>query len=279
VRLIPPALLAALLLGSLGAALGAPAAQAAPPQSGECWAYNVKQAEQRASGAGVDCAAHHSGETFFVGTAGSNFPGPQQAKARDIGREYARNCTVQRMNAYLGLDAALPLRTRVFMFLPTQEQWQAGERWVRCDVAVRSGLELEKWRGPLKDVITSAPSNAFAFCTPSVGFIEWPDPIRTRAQRCNAPKKQWILVGTPQLGEPAGKFPGQRATERRARERCSKFRDTYPGGKPKADRNWFYIYPTSAGWDRGERNASCWVPLQQYQDTVRQQQQATEPEA
>jgi hypothetical protein len=183
------------------------------------------------------------------------------------------------MNAYLGVDTALPLRTRVFMFLPTDAQWQAGERWVRCDVAVRSGLELEKWRGPLKEVIGSAPANAFAFCTPSVGFIEWPDPIRTRAQRCNSPKKQWILVGTPQLGEPTSKFPGQKAAERRARDRCSKFRDTYPGGKPKADRNWFYIYPTSVGWDQGERTASCWVPLQQYQDTIRRQQPPTEPEA
>ena len=286
-RPIRPALLTALVLvlASPGVAAVAPAAQAAAPAPGTCWAYSVKQAEQRASGSAVECTASHTAETFFVGTLRENFPDPAKVSTREIGREFARNCTIQRMNAYLGVSQGLPLRTRIFMFLPNAAQWQAGERWVRCDVAMRSGLELEKLRGPLPDLIASSPANAFQYCTPSVGFIEWPDPVRTRAQRCNAPKKQWILVGTPKLGEPAAKFPGQRAAERRARDRCAQFRDTYPGGKRKTDRNWFYIYPTTVGWDRGERNASCWVPLQQYADTVRQQQQqqppqeASEPEA
>jgi hypothetical protein len=258
----------------------APAAQAAPPAPGTCWAYNVKQAEQRASGSAVECAANHTAETFFVGTLGSNFPDPTKVSTRVIGREFARNCTIQRMNSYLGVSQGLPLRTRVFMFLPNAAQWQAGERWVRCDVALRTGLELEKLRGPLPELVAASPVSTLQYCTPSVGFIAWPDPVRTRAQRCNAPKKQWILVGTPQLGEPAAKFPGQRVSERRARDRCAKFRDTYPGEKTKADRNWFYSYPTSVGWDRGERNALCWVPLQQYADTVRIQQQApSEPDA
>jgi hypothetical protein len=274
VRLFHPAALTALalVLGSPAVLAVAPAAQAAAPEPGTCWGYNVKQAEQRSSGGAVDCATNHSAETFYVGDLRGNFANPAKASPREIGREFARNCTMERMNTYLGVSQGLPLRTRIFMFLPSAEQWQAGERWVRCDVAMRSGLELQKWRGPLSELIASSPASTFQYCTPSVGFIEWPDPVRTRAQRCTTPKKQWILVGTPKLGEPAAKFPGQRNAERRARDRCAKFRDTYPGGKRKADRNWFYIYPTSVGWDRGERNASCWVPLQQYADTIRQQQ-------
>lgn len=145
-----------LVLSGPGVVAVAPAAQAAAPAPGTCWAHNVKQAEQRASGSAVECTANHTAETFYVADLRGNFANPAMASARAIGQEYARNCTIQRLNSYLGVSQGLPLRTRIFMFLPNAEQWQAGERWVRCDVAIRSGLDLEKWRGSLPEVIASS---------------------------------------------------------------------------------------------------------------------------
>ncbi len=51
------------------------------------------------------------------------------------------------MNAYLGLqDRELPSRFRTVVLFPTDDQWAAGERWVRCDVVLQGGLAAEGLR-------------------------------------------------------------------------------------------------------------------------------------
>jgi len=255
--------------------VGLPAALAsAPPDVGACYDYSASQGVRGASTPPVNCAENHRAETFFVGSVSGRFPGPNQATRRDRGREIARNCTDSRLQNYLGLTSNFPTRFRIFAHFPNQQQWNAGQRWVRCDLGLRSGLELEKWRGSAPALVASTPRAQFNYCTPSVGFLSWPDPLRTRAQSCNAPKKQWILVAKPTLGAATARYRGQRSTERIAQTKCREFRNTYPGKKPRPERAWFFSYPTSAGWDEGERQALCWVPLSQYVDTVRAEEPA-----
>lgn len=257
-------------VGLLSSLLIAPAAQAeSGPQVGDCFDYSDREAAQRiTSSPKVDCATKHRGETFFVGSLAANFPPPRRVKPKSATREALRNCTTARMNAYLGLTDSFPTRFKITAHFPSQTDWAAGARWVRCDLTLRSGTGTETWAGTAPALVAAGPRATFNFCAPSVGYLNWPDPSRKNAQRCKSPKKQWILVAQKLVGKANSRYPGQRAIDRRAQAKCKPLRNTYPGGLPVARRGWFYIYPTAAGWARGEREAMCWVPLQQYVDTV-----------
>jgi len=240
------------------------------PQVGDCYNYSDKEAKQRVTTSPkVDCSTKHRGETFYVGQVSANFPPPRKVKAKDATREAMRNCTTDRMNTYLGITDKLPTRFAITAHFPGQTDWAAGARWVRCDLTLRLGTSTQTWNGPAPQYVAETNRAALNFCTPSVGFLAWPDPRRTKAQRCTAPKKQWILVGEKNLGAASARYPGQRTIDQRANKKCKPLRNSYPGGLPAAQRGWFYIYPTAAGWARGERDALCWVPLKQYQDSTR----------
>lgn len=239
------------------------------PQVGDCYNYSAKEAGQRVTTSPkVDCSTRHRGETFFVGTVAGNFPPPRKVNVKAATREALRNCTPERMNAYLGITDNMPTRFEITAHFPNQTDWAAGARWVRCDLTLRQGTSTETWSGPAPQRVASTPRASFNFCTPSVGYLAWPDPLRTKAQRCTTPKKQWILVAEKSLGKAGARYPGANSMNRRAMAKCKPLRNTYPGGLPTARRGWFYVYPTAAGWARGQRDALCWVPLKQYLDSV-----------
>lgn len=248
------------------------------PQVGDCYDYSNQEASQRITTAPkVDCATKHRGETFFVGTVGANFPPPRRVKPKAATREALRNCTSERMNAYLGLTNDFPTRFTITAHFPSQAEWDAGARWVRCDLTLRKGTGTETWAGTAPALIAGTPRDVFNFCAPGVGYLNWPDPRRKNAQQCTKPGKQWILVAQKLIGKADARYPGQRTVDRRAAAKCKPLRNTYAGGLPSARRGWFYIYPTAAGWARGERQAMCWVPLKQYLDTIAPPVPPTEP--
>lgn len=257
-------------VGIASTLLSSPAIRAdTTPQIGDCYNYSEKEAAQRITSAPkVDCATKHRGETFFVGTVAANFPPPRRVNVKAATRETLRNCTPERMNSYLGITDKMPTRFQITAHFPNQTDWAVGARWVRCDLTLRSGTGTETWSGTAPQRVAETPRANFNFCTPSVGFLAWPDPLRTKAQRCTKPKKQWILVAEKSLGTAATRYPGPNTMNRRAAAKCKPLRNTYPGGLPVARRGWFYVYPTAAGWARGQRDALCWVPLKQYQDSV-----------
>jgi hypothetical protein len=254
--------LVALLATALLAPAHATAAVAAPPVTGACWDYNAAQAEQGAGGRAVECAEDHTAETFSVAPLPGGFLNPKKASAQKVGQEIARNCTVEKMNEYLGVSQELPLRTRMFASLPNAKQWRAGERWVRCDVAMRSGSGLQTWSGPLPELVAASPAGTFHYC------MSIYEPTAT-AQPCASPGGQWILVANKKLGEPETTYAGLRAVGFAAKDLCAPYKDIYHGGKSRTDQNgWWATSPRVTDWNRGERNASCFVPLDQYNATL-----------
>ena len=113
------------------------------------------------------------------------------------------------MNAYLGLpDRELPSRFRTVVLFPTDAQWAAGERWVRCDVVLQGGLQLKAFTGTAAALVAATPPGQFNFCTP-----QEPKPAKTAAYPCLNPKKNWIKVLDQELGGPGSKFPGTSTVE------------------------------------------------------------------
>jgi hypothetical protein len=80
-------------------------------------------------------------ETVWVATdaLAESSPYPTEAAATDVGGPVAQAlhsvCGIGTVTAYLGNDGSLPpLYARTAAYLPTQEEWAAGARWVQCAV-------------------------------------------------------------------------------------------------------------------------------------------------
>jgi hypothetical protein len=245
---------AAITLGGLVA----PAPASAAPQLGACYAYKAAVLDEASTSApAVDCNAQHTAETYWVGTAPGGLGLP--SKASPAARLAAgRSCTTKAMNSYLGMpDRALPSRFRTVVLFPTDSQWSAGERWVRCDVVLQGGTSLKAYTGTAAALVAANPSTQFDFCTPAE-----PKAKATAAYPCLKPKKNWIKVLDKELGGPGSKFPGTSAVERKTRKLCERQGKKWDG-KEKFF-GWWAIWPTSVGWKEGRRSAQCFVPYQQY---------------
>ncbi len=262
---------AAALTGLLLAGLTAPPATAAEPSIGACY-VDTKAALKQASSAApaVDCTSKHTAETYYVRTMPESFGLPSKAStAKRLSA--SEPCTVKAMNAYVGFpDRKLPSRFQTAVRFPTDAQWQAGERWMRCDVVLQGGTSLVNLTKPVAEVVAAAPSEQFDFCTPGT-----PNAKNTSAFPCNKPKKNWIMVLDRELGKAGSKFPGTRNVEKRTRSLC-KAQGKAWNGKQKYP-GWWAIWPTSKGWKEGRRSAQCFVPYEQYQAELKQRNPAPAP--
>ena len=238
--------------------LVAPAPAAAAAEVGSCYAYKSPTLKAVSSTAPVvDCNALHTAETYYVGTVSDSFGLPSKAsQARKLSA--ARRCTVDTMNTYLGMpDRKLPSRFLTVPLFPTDDQWNAGERWVRCDVVLQGGLQLKPFTGTAAALVATTPAGQFNFCTPRE-----PNAKKTAAYPCTKPKRNWIKVLDKELGGPGSTFPGNRTVERKTRALCEKQGKKWDG-KEKFP-GWWAIWPTSVGWKDGKRSAQCFVPYRQY---------------
>ena len=238
--------------------LVAPAPASANPVVGACYAYKAAVLKDVSTAApAVDCSALHTGETFFVGTLPGTFGRPSEAsQAKRLSA--ARPCTVAAMNVYLGMpDRNLPSRFLPVPLLPTDDQWDAGERWIRCDVVLQGGLSLKAFTGTAAALVAATPAGQFNFCTPKE-----PNARATAAYPCLSPKKNWIKVLDRELGGPGSSFPGTGTVENKTRRLCAKQGKKWDGGEKYA--GWWAIWPTAIGWKQGKRSAQCFVPYRQY---------------
>lgn len=268
-RRLPPVL--AVLCALSLAGLTAPAASAAEPAVGQCYSYKKSTLDDVSSTAApVACTTKHTAETYYVRTLPESFGNPAKASAAQR-LSAAEPCTVAAMNAYLGSpDRKLPSRFQTAVLFPTKAEWEAGERWMRCDVVLQGGTSLVTLTKPAAEVVASAPAEQFDFCTPGT-----PNAKNTSAFPCNKPKVNWIKVLDKDLGKPGSTFPGTRNVENRTRSLCKaqgkawNGKEKYPG--------WWAIWPTAKGWKEGRRSAQCFVPYTQYQAELAQRAPAPAP--
>ena len=269
-RTLRLAVLSTSCLALTSVVLGVPAS-ATTPTTGNCYNYPTFALQKVSNPASpVPCEGSHRAETFFTGSLAARFPDPAKATVRQIADARVNNCTPARMNAYLGLNTALPTRFRPVAVFPSTAEYAAGERWIRCDVVYSTALGIGVLTQPAPAWVAASAETpgSFSFCTPGVGFARMPSPTKTTAQPCTNPTKQWILVANPAVGKIWQKYPGYRTLERRAATACRAYKNKYNGGlKDPFARGWSYIYPMAQGWSNGVRTASCWVPLKQYRNT------------
>ena len=265
-RTVLSALAAAALL-----AIGLPGTASAAAATGSCYDYPITTIGKVSSPApAIGCESPHSAETFWTGPVAESFGVPSKASAA-LRLAYGRPCTVKAMDAYLGIpDRALPTRYRTVALFPTDEQWAAGERWVRCDVVLQTGLGLQQTTGGAAAFVAATPAAALDFCTPSV-----PSAKNMAAVQCTNPKKMWMKVLDRELGGPTSTFPGTSAVQKKSAVICQQVAKRY-NGKLQFP-GWWRINPTQHGWTLGKRSVQCFVPLAQYQKTIAAQAPAPAP--
>jgi hypothetical protein len=242
---------------------------ASEPTVGQCWNASVTQAAAWADWKGATsaaCTTSHTLYTYQVGkisgvsssswaAAGdpSNLSDAVEAKAENA-------CSISTLLPHEKWNQQL---IQDYFFVPTEAQWKAGARWVRCDVGVlATGTTVDNESfsalpSRISTFVSSVSSNParYEFCvnSPQSATAEGPldDPDSIIADCTKHP--QWKLAAHGNLSGSAGSpFPTDATANAESTKICS----------PAASGDgqiWIAYLPTKAGWASGDREVDCWV--------------------
>ncbi|HEX6247781.1 MAG TPA: septum formation family protein [Nocardioidaceae bacterium] len=201
----------------------------------------------------VDCSESHTAETFAVGSFRGRLAALEDPNSPKLGRFIYEKCS-SKFQSFLGGDESLVMRSLLTWawFRPTEEQWEQGARWYRCDV-VSGNEESEELRTlprTAKGLLLGRPDDDWMTC--AVGETV------TGSQKvaCSDPH-DWRAVTTIQVGREGDPYPGDRVVEVRTRDFCSGSVGAwmnYP-----VDYEFGYTFFRSAEWKAGNRRSICWA--------------------
>ncbi|MDQ3485237.1 MAG: septum formation family protein [Actinomycetota bacterium] len=202
----------------------------------------------------TDCAKRHTGFTFEVTMLSPDiaFDGVQ-IKNDAIQQEAGRFCR-KAFEDYVGGDAATRARVRltVTYFVPNQNAYDAGARWVRCDIialqAERILAELpEELKGLLDD---DAAIDDYGLCSRGD-----PGAIDSLQVICDQPHT-YRAVEALRLGAMDDPYPGEATTSVEGKQRCEDLIVDLLGTDGGFTYSW--TYPTTQDWEAGQRFGYCW---------------------
>jgi hypothetical protein len=201
----------------------------------------------------VDCSEDHTAETFAVGTFPTELTRNGDADSPDLGAYIYKTCS-KKFQSFLGGDESLVMRSLLTWawFRPSQEAWDKGARWYRCDV-VGGTEESEEFRTlpeTARGLLLGRPDDAWMTCVAGdtvAGSPKIP---------CSEPHT-WRAVTTIKVGGEKDPYPGDRVVEVRTRDFCSDSVGAwlnYP-----VDYEFGYTYFREAEWKAGNRRSICWA--------------------
>lgn len=223
------------------------------PELGACRVLTLDDIAQPSNATKVvDCTDPHTAMTYAVGSL------PEELEdvaydADELGAFVFERCTTK-FAKLLGADESLAMRTVLTWawFRPSENAWDEGARWYRCDVV--GGGEQSKEYVDLpetaKGLLLGRPDDKWLVCAqgPTVaGSVKVP---------C-AQKHNWRAVTTIKVGLDNETYPGDRQVEVITREYCSDSVGAwmnYP-----IDYDYAYTWFHRAEWEAGNRRSICWA--------------------
>lgn len=200
----------------------------------------------------VDCREEHTAETFAAGPLPARFEDAEYDDKR-LGQFAYEQCADQ-FETFLGADESLVMRTVVSWawFRPSEDAWEDGARWFRCDVVgggeqSKSFVELPR---TARGLLLGKPEDRWMVCAdgPTVaGSVKIP---------CSQ-DHTWRAVTTIKVGQEDDAYPGDRLVEVKTRDFCSDSVGAwlnYP-----ADYDFAYTWFHEAEWKAGNRRSICWA--------------------
>jgi len=237
------------------------------PRTGQCWQATFDYAEEYATwgaSAAVNCAEFHQLYTFAVPTLNEIHKGKLFDKSG-----FADQTVQDDAYATCGQSEEIQLptfddtvaRIRLEAYLPAEAQWDAGARWVRCDVGVYklgSSVANPTFEGlpsitSLNEAMKDAPAQ-FDFCVDDPGGLGSGGPRGFNAVYADCQgTPQWRLEDYQYIyTSPSGDYPNPSELEAQYALSCqNQYADsahiTYP------------YYPSKSDWNDGDQELECWV--------------------
>jgi hypothetical protein len=200
----------------------------------------------------VNCSEKHTAQTFAVGPLPDGFDDADYDD-EEMGEFAYRTCSDQ-FEKFLGADESLVMRTIVSWawFRPSEEAWDKGARWYRCDIV--GGGEQSKEYAELPEtaegLLQGRPNDRWMVCVAGESVSGAPKIPCTE-------KHDWRAVTTIKLGDEEDAYPGDRVVEVTTRDFCSDSVGAwlnYP-----IDYEFGYTWFHEAEWEAGNRRSGCWA--------------------
>jgi hypothetical protein len=250
------ALVAALFLTACGTQ-GAEPADLSAPELGACRVLSPGDvAEPADDTAAVPCGDPHTAETYAVGQLPGDFDDVDYDD-HELGAWAYEKCS-DAFREFIGADESLVMRTVVSWawFRPSQDAWDEGARWYRCDVVGGGEQSKEYVELPTtaRGLLLGRPKDTWMVCADGEtvsGSVKVP---------CTE-EHSWRAVTTISLGDAKDEYPGDRMVEVTTRDFCSKSVGAwlnYP-----VDYDFGYTWFHEAEWQAGNRRSVCWAKTAQ----------------
>ncbi|MBC2962036.1 septum formation family protein [Nocardioides deserti] len=200
----------------------------------------------------VPCSERHTAQTYAVG----ELPEELRDAAYDdeeLGAFAYQTCS-KRFQELLGADESLVMRTVVSWawFRPSQEAWEDGARWYRCDI-VGGGEESEEYVAlpeTAEGLLLGRPQDRWMVC--AVG----PSVDAGTKVPCSR-EHDWRAVTTIKVGDQDDEYPGDRVVEVTTRDFCSESVGAWLGYPVEYDFGFTWFH--EAEWQAGNRRSVCWA--------------------
>ncbi len=243
----------------------APVAADTTPAVGDCWWWDedyeiVNDWRSWEADGPVDCAEPHKAETFTVGVltdAAFSYPDPAAEIPADMSAAIRDACG--------GIEAQLlnTGRVNVLTYIPSADEWEAGARWVRCDLVVRDvglvdGRDAVPMTTSAEDIVASirAGDLTYRLCVntpndPTQGGGPYADRSVATVVECDG-SQQWTndRAVVVDLGDA---FPGDDAINEYITPYCDE------AWHARGAQGWWAFWPSQENWTAGFRVATCWT--------------------
>lgn len=225
----------------------------APPADGLCRVLTPEDVAQASDDTEpVACTEPHTAQTFAVGELPDAFADAERDDRR-LGAFAYRTCSRAFMT-FLDADESTVMRTMLSWawFRPSEEAWDGGARWYRCDVVgggeqSASYLELPEDAAGL---LEGLPDDRWMAC---VAGDSVPGAPRVPCSEAH----QWRAVTTIKVGGKEEKYPGDQVVEANTRTYCQSSVSAWLDYPVSYD--FAYTWFHEAEWEVGNRRSVCWA--------------------
>ncbi len=225
----------------------------AAPEVGACRVLTPDDVGERSNATRtVPCQERHTAETFASGVLPAGLHDVDYA-SEELGAFAYRTCG-DAFETFLDADESLVMRTVVSWawFRPSEQGWDQGARWYRCDV-VGGGPEsrrLLELPTTARGLLEGRPKDRWLVCVNG-------ETVNTGPKvPCTEPHI-WRAVTTIKLGQPEDDYPGDRLSEVTTRDYCSDSVGAWLGYPPEYDFGYTWFH--EGEWKAGNRRSVCWA--------------------
>ena len=223
-----------------------------PPEEGACRVLDTEAISAKADDTDtVDCSEEHNAETFYIGELADaedlEFDDPE------LGAQVFDQC-YPRYLRFAGATPSLALRSVVdwAWWRPSEDAWDEGARWYRCDVVGGNDQSsaLVSLPETAKGLLLGIPPSKWMLCADG-GEVASAPKVACSEQHV------WRAVSAVVVGTPKDKWPGARVVEVNTRDYCADWVSawlSYP-----LDYEYGYTWFGKAEWEAGNRQSVCWA--------------------